>query len=235
MSSKRVNYSKMIPKAHIDFLVDRYNVGARDETIAEDVRKRATKMKWPAGAITAAEKYAVERHHKNIGTYNAVMGGRLRNPSVGGAGRIGPVSAGVGAGARRGTVGVGARVGLGRHSLRAGIGVGARRNPGKQVVLSRALVERLSQWHNGMDEVYALSSNAYNGEREPIRPVSLDMIDKALTVLRRNETSLESTVEGFRRMANFSEKKRWISQNMKNLGHLRRTITQLQAARDRAR
>jgi hypothetical protein len=84
-----------------------------------------------------------------------------------------------------------------------------------------------------MDAVYALGSHAYDGEHRPSRPVSLDMIDKALTVLRRDQTSLESTIEGFRRMANFSEKKRWISQNTKNLKHLRTTISQLQNVYDR--
>ena len=102
-----------------------------------------------------------------------------------------------------------------------------------KVILSRALVRRLSQWHSGMDAVYALTSHAYDGERRPSRPVSLEMIDKALTVLRRDQTSLEGTIERFRRMKPFSEQKRWISQNLKNLKHLKTTISQLQNVYDR--
>lgn len=75
----RVNYEKMIPKAAIDFLVGRYHVGTSDQEIAEDIKKRGQKNKWPAGAVTAAAKYAIKRHHANQKMYGDVMGGRIRN------------------------------------------------------------------------------------------------------------------------------------------------------------
>jgi len=78
--SKRVNYDKVLPKAQIDFAVGKYHVGTSDEEIAEDIRKRAEKMKWPEGAITAGVKYALKRHHANQGVYTAVMSGSIRNP-----------------------------------------------------------------------------------------------------------------------------------------------------------
>jgi len=81
-TKKRVNYDKILPKHAIDRAVGRHHVGTPDEEIAEEIRKQTTKMKWPKGAITAAVKYALKRHHANQGVYTAVMSGSIRNPSV---------------------------------------------------------------------------------------------------------------------------------------------------------
>jgi len=52
-----------------------------------------------------------------------------------------------------------------------------------QVILEPELVERLSQWHTGMDAIYALSSTGAHNL------VSLSMIDEALDDLQRLEAS----------------------------------------------
>jgi len=78
--TKRVNYDKMLPKAQIDFVVGKYHVGTPDEEIAEDIRKRAKKMKWPEGAVTAAVKYAIKRHHANGAVFTGVMSGSFSVP-----------------------------------------------------------------------------------------------------------------------------------------------------------
>lgn len=52
-----------------------------------------------------------------------------------------------------------------------------------QVILEPELVERLSQWHSGMDAIYALSSTGAHNL------VSLSMIDAALALLEREEAT----------------------------------------------
>jgi len=48
------------------------------------------------------------------------------------------------------------------------------------IALPYEIVEKLFGWHSGMDAVYALSSTGLN------HPVSLKMIDAALTLLQRD-------------------------------------------------
>ena len=122
------------------------------------------------------------------------------------------------------------------HSPEAhGLSRRSRRNPTeRRIRMSPALIARLSQWHSGMDAVYALTSTAYAGHRGHAVPeITLDMIDKALTVLGRVETDRVATIEGFRKMKYFPEQKRWIREASSGLKHLRTTISQLQNVYDR--
>lgn len=68
-----------IPEAAIRFIVGNFSVGASDEKVADDIRSRGTKAKWPKDAIAEAVKFALKVHHENQDLYRGVMSGRLRN------------------------------------------------------------------------------------------------------------------------------------------------------------
>ena len=68
-----------IPKASIEWLVNRLHVSTTDEEVATDMRRR---VRTATPDVTAAvEKrivaYALKCHHKNQGLYRAVVSGRL--------------------------------------------------------------------------------------------------------------------------------------------------------------
>ena len=67
-----------IPKASIEWLVNRLHVSVTDEEIAADMRRR---IRINPGVTEATEKrvvaYALKCHHKNQELYSAVVSGRL--------------------------------------------------------------------------------------------------------------------------------------------------------------
>jgi hypothetical protein len=60
----------------IEWLVDRYHVGTRDEVIVADVQKRLRAA--PPAVIQDAIKRALARHHENQQLYRDVVGARIK-------------------------------------------------------------------------------------------------------------------------------------------------------------
>jgi len=66
-----------IPEAGIRWIVGNFHVSAADDVIAQDIRLRGEKNKWPAEAITRGVKFALKVHHDNQDLYRGVMSGHL--------------------------------------------------------------------------------------------------------------------------------------------------------------
>ena len=98
-----------------------------------------------------------------------------------------------------------------------------RRNPGERDVrISEALQERLSQWHAGQgDPIYAVASSAYAG-----RPVSLELAERAANSLARAESQL---LDNLREYENRGQRS-YVKSTKTNLKHLLRTRLMLDAA-----
>lgn len=79
MRKPRVHSS--VPTSAIEWIVGRLHVGASDDTVRAELRKRidhpAAGAGWSPARIREAEAYAVWVHHRNKQLYSAVMGGRL--------------------------------------------------------------------------------------------------------------------------------------------------------------
>ena len=63
-----------IPKFEINWVVDRFHVGAPDEDIAQDIRSRCSKQS-PDFTLRCVA-HALRRHDDNRSLYRRVMGGR---------------------------------------------------------------------------------------------------------------------------------------------------------------
>lgn len=77
--------AKDVPKSQIDFLVGRMHVGSSDADVAADIGKRVKSQPEHFQKLIIA--YAIKSHHKNIKTYNDVMGGRIGRGRAAGSSR----------------------------------------------------------------------------------------------------------------------------------------------------
>ena len=67
-----------IPKASIEWLVNRLHVSTSDEDVKRDIRRRARRYPNATEAyIERMAEYAVKCHRKNQVLYSAVVSGRL--------------------------------------------------------------------------------------------------------------------------------------------------------------
>ena len=57
--------TKTIPAGQIEWIVDRLHVGAPDDIVAADIRRRCTAEGWTEALIARAIKLALARHHAN--------------------------------------------------------------------------------------------------------------------------------------------------------------------------
>jgi hypothetical protein len=67
-----------IPKASIEWLVNRLHVGVSDEDVKKDIRRRARRYPDVSEAfIERMADYAVKHHHANQQLYQTVTSGRF--------------------------------------------------------------------------------------------------------------------------------------------------------------
>lgn len=76
-TTTRKRWPKWLPKWNIEWLVNRYHVSASDETIAEDIRRRAKNANMTTRQAETCAAYAIHHHHHNQGFYSDVMSGNL--------------------------------------------------------------------------------------------------------------------------------------------------------------